>query len=80
MVLIPYGADVAREAKRFGKLAFYNPEPVMIRSLDLIDVASASIINATTLAATDKRLRDLAALLTISLFPTVHGKPLADSV
>jgi len=67
--LIPYGADTTAEAERIAGLAFAHSTPVMIRSLDLIHIASASIAKATILVATDQRLRAVASLLSLRLAP-----------
>lgn len=41
----------------------------MVRSLDLIHVASAVANKATSLVATDERLRAFASLLKLTLIP-----------
>ena len=67
--LLPFGADVAQEAERLAYLAFEHPPRVMIRSLDLVHVASASLAGATTLVAADQRLRALGSRLRMRLAP-----------
>jgi predicted nucleic acid-binding protein len=69
IVTIPYGDDVVAEAEKLVRLAFAQPRPVMIRSLDLIHVASALAGKARQLVATDQRLRELAGLVRLSLLP-----------
>ena len=48
-------------ALEFGivKLAYARPRPVMIRTLELIHLASATVGKASSLVATDARLREL---------------------
>ena len=48
-------------ARRIAGLAHHQTKPILIRSLDLIHVASASVAGATGLLTTDARLRELAA-------------------
>jgi predicted nucleic acid-binding protein len=69
LVLVPYGADVAAETERLAKTAFAQCPPVVIRSLDVIHLASASIMKATAVVATDNQLRDLAQVLGIPVLP-----------
>jgi predicted nucleic acid-binding protein len=69
VLLAPYGEDVSREAERLGRLAFARSQPALIRSLDLIHVATASVGKAAAVIATDKRLRALASLLKLNLLP-----------
>jgi predicted nucleic acid-binding protein len=72
VVLAPYGEDVAAEAERVAKAAFGERRAIMIRSLDLIHVATAVVLGATALVATDKRLRALASVLRLPLLPASH--------
>lgn len=72
VVLVPYGEDVAAEAERLAKVAFGEHRAIMIRSLDLIHVATAVVLGATALVATDKRLRALASVLRLPLLPASH--------
>jgi len=69
VLLAPCGGDVMEEAGRLVKLAFQQRPPIMIRSLDLIHLASASVAKATALVASDKRLRSLGSLLELPLLP-----------
>jgi predicted nucleic acid-binding protein len=46
----------------------HNP-PLAIRTLDALHLASARADNQIELVATDKRVRDAAKLLGLSLFP-----------
>lgn len=43
--------------------------PIPIRTLDAIHLASARLMGETEIVATDKRIRDAAKLLKVSLFP-----------
>ena len=47
-------------------------ETVRVRSLDLIHVATAVLLGATVLVATDKRLRALASVVRLPLLPASH--------
>jgi predicted nucleic acid-binding protein len=69
IILLPCGQDVIDEAQRLAEVAFQQHRPVMIRSIDLIHVASASVAKATRIVATDKRLREFAGLLKVRLLP-----------
>jgi predicted nucleic acid-binding protein len=69
LVLAPYGGDVVEEVDRLLKIAFSRRHPIAIRSLDVIHIATARIIKAEGLVATDSRLRSLAAALGILLIP-----------
>ena len=69
IMLIPFGADVIQEAERLAMLAFQRRRPIMVRSLDLVHLATALSAKATTVVATDKRLRDLGALLQVRVLP-----------
>lgn len=67
--MLPYGSDVIAEAENLIRIAFEQHPPVMVRSLDLIHVASAVASKATSLVATDERLRALASLSRLTLVP-----------
>ena len=69
IVTIPYGVDVAAEAETLVQLAFDQPKPIMVRSLDVIHVSSALAIGAKALVATDARLRRLTALTPLEVLP-----------
>ncbi len=71
IILIPYGAQIASETERIARLAAESMPPLLIRSLDLIHAASASLLGADAFVGSDKRLRDLASLLGLRLVPTV---------
>ena len=67
-MLIPNGLDVTAEAENLVKL-YSQPQPLFIRSLDAIHIASALVSQASTLVATDKRLRDVAVLMGLTVLP-----------
>jgi predicted nucleic acid-binding protein len=69
IITAAYGPDVLAEAKRLVRLAFSGRKRVMIRTLDLLHVATATASKATALVATDARMRDLAALTPLKLLP-----------
>ena len=69
VVLREVGEAVREETVRLGETVFHRKPPIMIRSLDLIHVATASVCGATHLVAVDKRLRDVASLLKLKVLP-----------
>jgi uncharacterized protein len=69
VLLIPYGNDVLEEAEKLARLAYERHQPTLIRSLDLIHMASAVSAGARRIVVTDQRLRALAALLKIEALP-----------
>ena len=69
IVTIPYGRDVIAEAQKVVALAYGRPKPFLIRSLDVIHIASAVVSKARALIATDTRLREAAALVGLDLIP-----------
>lgn len=69
IVTIPYGGDVMAEARKLVGLAFDRPRPLPVRSLDAIHVSSALVSKATALVATDKRVREIAALVRLKVLP-----------
>lgn len=69
VMLVPFGSDVIEEAGRLAALAYRRRHPILVRSLDLIHAATFSSLRATTMLATDQRLRDLCALLKAQVLP-----------
>ena len=69
ILLIPYGLDLLPVMERLARLAFERRPPILVRSLDLIHLATAVAGKATTLVATDQRLRELAPLLPMDVLP-----------
>ncbi len=69
VILLPYGRDVVEEAARLLKVAQGPPGPVMIRTLDLIHLASASLAKARTMVATDQRVRAFASTVGLQVLP-----------
>jgi predicted nucleic acid-binding protein len=67
--LIPYDQDVIQEAERIADLAYSQSKPILIRSLDLIHLATASVAGATVLVTADLRQRELAILLGMKVQP-----------
>ena len=64
---MPYSRDVVVEAQKL--LGVLSNARILIRSLDMIHVASAISAKATSIAATDLRLRQVAASAKIKLLP-----------
>jgi predicted nucleic acid-binding protein len=69
IVLVPYGDQVSTAAEGIVRLAFRRAQPVMVRSLDAIHVASAVTARARVMVATDARLRRVAAMARLKLAP-----------
>ena len=69
IVLVPYGEQVFTAAEEIVRLAFRRAQPVMVRSLDAIHVASAVTARARVMVATDARLRQVAAMAKLKLAP-----------
>jgi predicted nucleic acid-binding protein len=69
IVHVPYGEDVASRTEEIVRAAFQRSKPVLIRSLDVIHVASALAIRAKRIVATDSRLREVASLNSLALLP-----------
>lgn len=69
LILIPNGADVTAEAHALVQKAYSQPQPLLIRSLDALHVASALAAKATTVVATDTRLRSVAELMGLETLP-----------
>jgi predicted nucleic acid-binding protein len=69
ILLVPYGGDVLEEVERIIRIASTPRRPLMIRSLDLIHLATALVIKSTVLVATDQRLRTMGSRLKLKLLP-----------
>ena len=69
IVLVPCGEQVFTAAEEIVRLAFRRAQPVMVRSLDAIHVASAVTARARVMVATDARLRQVAAMAKLKLAP-----------
>jgi len=64
-----YGDDVVAEAGRIMALNFRQERSILIRSLDLIHLATAIAGRAEALVTTDARLRRLASLARLRVLP-----------
>lgn len=64
-----YGSSLIAEAEELLALDSQQPRPVMIRSLDLIHLATAIAGRAEALVTTDARLRRLASLARLRVLP-----------
>ena len=69
IVLVPCGEQVFTAAEEIVRLAFRRAQPVMVRSLDAIHVASAVTARARVMVATDARLRQVSAMAKLKLAP-----------
>ena len=69
IILVPFGQEVVKESRRIADLAYGLAKPILIRSLDLIHIASASVVHASTMVTADNRLRELASALNMKVLP-----------
>lgn len=69
LVTVPYGEDVIAAATKIVEAAYLGAQPVMLRSLDAIHVASAMVVGSRTMVVTDARLRDVAAMAKMRVLP-----------
>jgi hypothetical protein len=61
---------VHREAERLGQRLPKSKAPLLLRSLDLIHIASAVVGKSVEIVATDVRLRDVASEIGLRVLPT----------
>lgn len=69
VVTVPLNDAVIVEARQIIRHTYSLSKPMMIRSLDVIHVASALVSKASTIVATDTRLREVAALMGLQVIP-----------
>jgi uncharacterized protein len=69
VVFVECSGPVVDEAQRVIERAAYDANPVMIRGMDAIHVASALVHGAGTIVATDDRVRTVAARNGLKLIP-----------
>jgi hypothetical protein len=69
MILVPCEGRVIEEARRIADIAYGLPEPILIRSLDLLHMASASLAKASAMISADHRVRILASALGMKVLP-----------
>jgi predicted nucleic acid-binding protein len=69
IVRVPYGDEVVSLAEEVVRAAFKRSRPILIRSLDVIHIATALTIKAKRVVTTDSRLREVAALNALALLP-----------
>ena len=67
--IVPLDARVETEFNAIMATCYRHTPPLPIRTLDALHLASARADNQTELVATDKRMRDAAKLLGLSVFP-----------
>src|SRR5438105_12025295 len=72
VLVIALNTDIEREYGQVLDLCYRNPNPgpIPLRTLDALHLASCRVAGETEIVATDKRLRDAARQLNLSLFPT----------
>ena len=68
-MIVPYGEDVIAAAAKIAEQAYLSAQPVMLRSLDAIHMASATIVGSKIMVVTDARLRDVAAMARMRVLP-----------
>ena len=69
MRLIELNAAVEQEYGQVLNLCYQHIPPIPLRTLDALHLAAARVSGETEIVATDKRLRDAAKLLVLTLFP-----------
>ncbi len=69
IITIPNGRDVIAEAEILVQKAYKQPPALLIRSLDTIHIAAALASKASTVVATDQRLRNVAQLMGLKVLP-----------
>ncbi len=69
LVAVPYGEDVIDAAAKIVREAYLGAQPVTLRSMDAIHVASAMVVGSKTMVVTDARFRDVALMAKIRVFP-----------
>jgi len=67
--LIELGADVEREYAQVLAPCYQQTPPIPVRTLDALHLASARVAGETELVATDRRMREAAKALGLTLFP-----------
>jgi predicted nucleic acid-binding protein len=67
--LVELGVDVEREYGQVLSQCYQQTPAIPLRTLDVLHLASARVAGETKVVATDKRMRDPAKLLGLSLFP-----------
>jgi predicted nucleic acid-binding protein len=67
--IVELDARVETEFNAIMAACYRHTPPLPIRTLDALHLASARADNQTELVATDKRMRDAAKLLGLSVFP-----------
>jgi predicted nucleic acid-binding protein len=67
--MLSYDRRVRREAHAIMQRAFSSEPPILIRSADIIHVATARVHSASTVVTTDKRLAQLARVLGLEVLP-----------
>ena len=71
--LIEYSQSVEQRAVKVVRMCYGTNRPVLIRSLDVLQLASALAAGATNVVSTDARMRRAAALLGMHVFPQANN-------
>ncbi len=71
--LIEYSQSVEQRAVKVVRMCYGANRPVLIRSLDVVQLASALAAGATNVVSTDARMRRAAALLGMHVFPQANN-------
>lgn len=69
IITLPYGTDTIEEVRRLVKAVCQGKPPHLIRSLDVIHLASALLSKAQSLITTDERLRAGARRFGLDVLP-----------
>jgi predicted nucleic acid-binding protein len=69
LIHVPCSDEVVTQAQQIIERAAHQSHPIMIRGMDAIHVASALVIGAKTVVATDVRVRSVASFNGLKLIP-----------
>lgn len=69
IVLIPLDSEVRREFENVLRVCYTRSRPIRVRALDALHVASALASRAREIVCTDKRMREAATALQMSIYP-----------
>ncbi len=72
-ILYPVGSDVMKTAADFAMRCYRAREPIAIRTLDGLHLATARLLKCRALATADRRMRAAAAFLNLPLISVSDG-------
>jgi predicted nucleic acid-binding protein len=69
IILIPIGTDVCREFDTVLRACYMRQQPIRVRTVDALHLASALASRAKEIVCTDARMREAASALQIDIHP-----------